>query len=138
MKMKMKWIGVALCGLVLAGCQMFSQPGGVDENGNTIAPTTGLFDQATTAAATAGGLGVPYAGLAGWVLGIIGAAGTAITAKRRAGDAAVTVRLVDAMKNQAAEFKSGDDVKKLLGKISEANPAWGSALKRAWRVSRRV
>ncbi len=144
-----KWMGLMLCGVILAGCQLLSQPAQPaqeavrDESGQVITPakeavpaTTGVIDQVADGARIAGATGVPYLGLAGWVIGLVGAAGTALTAKKGKDDQSVNVRLLNVVKEKAAGFKSDKDVERLIKTFSASNPAWGKRLKKAWAKAR--
>ena len=120
-----------LCTLVLVvGCQLFDSGPTTRADGTVEPGKKGVITQVAEGATAAGGVGVPFAGLIGTALGIIGGIGAHVKNKQNRRNLAGMVELVDKIKPQLKDLANDEELEALIMKAT-AGTKFGEALKRA-------
>ena len=127
-----------LCSLVLVvGCQLFDSGPTTRADGTVEPGKRGVITQIAEGATAAGGVGVPFAGLAGTALGIIGGIGAWFSNKKRKHTLKSTVELIERLKPKVAEMTGSEDLKNLIVNVT-GNTKYGEALKKAHAALKKV
>ena len=119
-----------LCSLVLVtGCILFDSGPTTLPDGTVVPGEKGVITQIAEGATAAGGAGVPFAGLIGTALGIIGGIGAHVKNKQNKRNLAGMVELVDKIKPQLKELAIDEDLEALIMKSTEGTK-FGDALRK--------
>lgn len=123
-------LAVLCAALLLTGCMLWDCPDRTLPDGTKVPGKKGLVTQMSEGATAAGAVGVPFAGLIGAALGLIGGVGAHIKNKQNKRNLAGMVELVDKIKPQLKELANDEELEALIMKAT-AGTKFGDALKRA-------
>ncbi len=128
----------ALCAvLLMAGCMLFDSGPTTLADGTVVPGKKGVITQVAEGAMAAGGLGVPFAGLIGTALGLIGGIGAHVKSKQNRRNLAGMVELVDKIKPQLKELANDEELEALIMKAT-AGTKFGDALKKAHSALKKI
>ena len=109
---KYLWV-MCICLLFVAGCIMFDT---YDAQGRLV--ERGAISRAAEGGQALGAAGVPWIGLGGSLLGIIGAVGAYVKNRKVRKNGEATVQLLDELKKEAGNIANDEDVERLIVKYA--------------------
>ncbi len=128
----------ALCAvLLMAGCMLFDSGPTTLADGTKVPGKKGVITQVAEGATAAGAVGVPFAGLIGTALGLIGGIGAHVKSKQNRRNLAGMVELVDKIKPQLKELANDEELEALIMKAT-AGTKFGDALRKMHSSMRKI
>ena len=129
----MRKFGLLVCCLLLAaGCLVFDRLG---PDGEVI--EKGVVTQLADGANVAGAVGIPYAGLAGSAIGILGLIGAWFKNNESKRNLNGAVELFEVLKPKVVAMTNREDLKKFIVRVTEGTK-FGRALKRTHAALKKI
>ena len=138
MKRWQMWAAVAVMGLVVTACVLFDQPGYYDADGIYHEPERGVVSVAADVATGAGATGIPYVGLIGTILGIVGGIGSWVQKRKKDANSAKYIELLSLLREGVKKVTTDKQFVDLIQSFKKEDPVFGAELQKSYEKAKKA